>query len=65
MADDELLSAKQVCAFFGRIHLSTLYRGMRRGVYPSPIRVGERSVRWRKSECEDALQRLALMKGKQ
>jgi predicted DNA-binding transcriptional regulator AlpA len=45
---DELLDRLAVCALFGGtrpINPSTLYRGIRQGRYPRPIRVGPNSSR--------------------
>jgi predicted DNA-binding transcriptional regulator AlpA len=57
----QLLDRKEVCFFFGGskpIDPSTLYRGIRQGRYPRPVKVGPGSSRWLRSECEDALQRM-------
>jgi predicted DNA-binding transcriptional regulator AlpA len=56
----ELLDRASVCRFFGGtekpIDASTLYRGIRQGRYPRPIKVGPGASRWLRSECEAALQ---------
>lgn len=58
-ADIELLDKDQTCRFFGGqmrpINYATLYRGIKEGRYPGPIKVGVNSSRWIKSECEAAL----------
>jgi predicted DNA-binding transcriptional regulator AlpA len=54
----QLLDRKEVCFFFGGskpIDASTLYRGIREGRYPRPVKVGPGSSRWLRSECETAL----------
>jgi predicted DNA-binding transcriptional regulator AlpA len=54
----QLLDRKEVCFFFGGskpIDASTLYRGIRDGRYPRPVKVGPGSSRWLRSECENAL----------
>ena len=54
----ELLDKAEVCRLFGGskpINPSTLYRGIRVGRYPRPIRVGPNSSRWLLAECEAAL----------
>lgn len=48
---DDLLDIKQVCEFFGYLHPSTIYRGIRKGWYPPPIKVGPNTSRWLRSEC--------------
>jgi predicted DNA-binding transcriptional regulator AlpA len=57
----QLLDRKEVCFFFGGskpIDASTLYRGIREGRYPRPVKVGPGSSRWLRSECETALRQM-------
>jgi predicted DNA-binding transcriptional regulator AlpA len=57
---EPLLDLDAVCAYFGGsrpLHQSTLYRGIRKGRYPAPIKVGG-SSRWLWNECEAALARM-------
>ena len=54
----ELLDRDEVCRFFGGtkpIDAATLYRGIRVGRYPKPVKVGPGSSRWLRSDCETAL----------
>jgi predicted DNA-binding transcriptional regulator AlpA len=54
----EMLDKEGVCSLFGGtrpINASTLYRGIRQGRYPKPVKVGPGSSRWLRSECEAAL----------
>jgi predicted DNA-binding transcriptional regulator AlpA len=60
----ELLDKGEVCRYFGGtkpINVATLYRGIRQGRFPKPIRVGG-SSRWLRSECEAVLQ--AMVNGR-
>jgi predicted DNA-binding transcriptional regulator AlpA len=53
----ELLARQEVCRFFGGsrpIDAATLYRGIRKGRYPRPVKIGA-SSRWLRQECEAAL----------
>ena len=50
-----LLNRKEVCRFFGGINPATLYRHIRQGKLPKPVKVGG-SSRWLLSECQAALQ---------
>jgi predicted DNA-binding transcriptional regulator AlpA len=53
----ELLDRNAACEFFGGtkpIHPASLYRGVRQGRYPKPVKVGALS-RWLRYECEAAL----------
>ena len=50
-----LLTRNEVCRFFGGINAATLYRKIRQGVLPKPVKIGG-SSRWLRSECEAALQ---------
>jgi predicted DNA-binding transcriptional regulator AlpA len=52
---NELLSRRDVCEFFGNIHPSTLWRGIRQGRYLQPIHIGPQVRRWSRSDCETAL----------
>jgi len=56
----DLLDRRAVCELFGGtrpINPSTLYRNIRKGVYPKPIHIGG-SSRWLASECQEVLRRL-------
>ena len=53
-----LLDKAEVCRLFGGskpINASTLYRGIKLGRYPKPIKVGPGSSRWLRAECEAVL----------
>lgn len=59
---EPLLDRDAVCAYFGGsrpIHQSTFYRGIRKGIYPAPIKVGPASSRWLWNECEAVLRKMA------
>jgi predicted DNA-binding transcriptional regulator AlpA len=56
MQSDHLLDRRECCRYFGDINASTLYRGIKLGRYPRPVKVGPNSSRWLRSECELALQ---------
>jgi predicted DNA-binding transcriptional regulator AlpA len=51
----ELFNKSEVCRLFGGINPATLYRHIRRGLLPKPVKIGA-SSRWLRSECEAALQ---------
>ena len=53
--DDRLLSRKQVEKLTG-LGRSTIYRLMRAGEFPTPIRIGGRAVRWPASELREFLE---------
>jgi predicted DNA-binding transcriptional regulator AlpA len=55
LRETELLNIEAVCAFFGGLDPSTIYRGAAAGRYPRPIKVGANTSRWLRSECEAAL----------
>jgi prophage regulatory protein len=46
-----LLRLKDVCALL-QISRSTIYNQMSQGSFPSPVRLGERSVRWRAEDVD-------------
>ena len=55
----ERMDIRETCKFFGGsekpLNPATLYRGVKLGYYPRPVRVGPGSSRWLRSECEAAL----------
>jgi predicted DNA-binding transcriptional regulator AlpA len=60
-----LLDRDGVCCFFGGskpLNASTIYRGIRKGRYPRPVKIGPGSSRWLLSECEAALR--AMVEGR-
>ena len=64
-AEIELIDADDTCRFFGgtkSINPATLYRGIAKGRYPKPIKVGPGSSRWIKSECVAALERIIALR---
>jgi predicted DNA-binding transcriptional regulator AlpA len=61
----ELLDAKAVADFFGgtkRLHPSTIYRHIKAGRIPAPIKISAGCSRWSLAECEAALQ--AMVEGR-
>ncbi len=55
---NELLDLKATCRFFGGsrpLHPATLYRGIKAGRFPPPVKVGPGASRWLAAECEAAL----------
>jgi predicted DNA-binding transcriptional regulator AlpA len=58
MQPPDLLTLRDVLALFGGsrpLNPSTLYRGIRLGRYPAPIKIGPGSSRWLRAECEAVL----------
>jgi len=57
----DLLDKQAVCRLFGGskkpINSATLYRHIRQGRFPKPVKIGG-SSRWLRSECEAALQQM-------
>ena len=51
---EKLLSRFEVEELSG-LSCSTLYRLMRSGLFPEPIKVGPRAVRWRQADLDDWL----------
>ena len=51
MTTHELMTRPEVSELTGLSHAS-IYRLMREGDFPEPIRIGQRAVRWRRSELE-------------
>ena len=62
---ENLLDRREVCRFFGGtrpLNPATLYRGVRKGRFPKPVKVGPGSSRWLRDECEAALR--AMVEGR-
>jgi len=59
-----LLDVDAACRIFGGskpISRATLYRGVKTGAYPKPIRIGSNSSRWIAEECARAIrERIAV-----
>jgi predicted DNA-binding transcriptional regulator AlpA len=55
-ADPELMTIKDVCTFFTGEHdpvdTSTVYRWIRKGKIPGPIRISPAIQRWKRSELQ-------------
>jgi predicted DNA-binding transcriptional regulator AlpA len=51
----DLMDVAETCRFFGGsrpLNPATLYRGVKSGRYPAPIKTGPNTNRWLRSECE-------------
>ena len=58
MSSEDLLDIAGVCSFFGGgrpLGHSTIYRWVREGRIPQPVRIGPKMSRWRVSDCQEAL----------
>jgi predicted DNA-binding transcriptional regulator AlpA len=67
MTDTELLDAKATCALIGGtrpINPATLWRGVKAGIYPEPIKITPNANRWRRSEIIEAIEQRAKARGK-
>lgn len=63
--NDDLLDRSAVCRLFGGsrpLNPSTIYRGIRAGRYPAPVKIGPGASRWLRAECEAALR--AMIEGR-
>jgi predicted DNA-binding transcriptional regulator AlpA len=61
MFNPDLMDVNATCAFFGGskpIDPATLYRGIATEMYPRPVKLGRKTSRWLRSECEEALRKL-------
>ena len=48
---DRMLHIEEVMEMTG-LSRATIYRKMRKGQFPKPLKLGDRAVRWRQSEIE-------------
>jgi predicted DNA-binding transcriptional regulator AlpA len=62
-----LMDAGETCRFFGGenspLNPATLYRGIKSGKYPKPVKIGDGTSRWLLAECEAALRRMIADRG--
>jgi hypothetical protein len=59
--DLELLDRLSVWRLFGGnrpIDAATLYRGIKAGKFPAPVKIGPGASRWLRSQCEAALRKI-------
>ena len=57
---EELLDLDAACLFIGGsrpINPATMYRGIKSGIYPPPVKIGPNLSRWRKCELAEAIER--------
>jgi prophage regulatory protein len=59
MSESQLLNEKQACKALGGISAPTLWRGVKSGRYPKPVKIGIRIARWRREELAACIDRLA------
>jgi predicted DNA-binding transcriptional regulator AlpA len=62
----DLLDVAEACRFFGGskpIHPATLYRGVKSGRFPAPVKIGPNINRWVRSECEAVRRALINSRG--
>ncbi|WP_202913263.1 helix-turn-helix transcriptional regulator [Acuticoccus sediminis] len=61
--EDDLVTAKVACELIGGmmspITPSTLYRGVKSGRFPAPLKLGAGTSRWRRSEIVALLEHAA------
>jgi predicted DNA-binding transcriptional regulator AlpA len=61
------MDTEAVCVFFGGtskpLHRATLWRGVRDGRYPAPIKLSPRMCRWIRQECEAARDKMIAARG--
>lgn len=50
-SEDRLLKVSELADFLG-VAPSTIYRWLEMGKLPKPFEIGEKAVRWRKSEID-------------
>jgi prophage regulatory protein len=55
----DLLDKKAACAALGGISEATLWRGVKSGRFPQPIKLGRFIARWRREELSACVDRMA------
>jgi predicted DNA-binding transcriptional regulator AlpA len=59
-AETDLMDIEETCRFFGGnkpLNPATLYRGVKSGRYPRPVKVGPNTNRWVRPECQSSLEK--------
>lgn len=62
----ELLAKPAVLKLFGGdkpLNSATLYRGIKEGRFPPPVKIGPKTSRWLRSECEAKLREIIAHRG--
>ena len=62
----DLIDIDEVCRVFGGtrpLHPATIYRGIKKGLYPAPIKVSRHASRWSREECLAAISAQAAKRG--
>jgi prophage regulatory protein len=54
----DLIPKKEACAILGGISEATLWRGVKSGRFPAPIKLGSSIARWSRAELESLIERL-------
>jgi predicted DNA-binding transcriptional regulator AlpA len=66
--EDDLITAKEACKIIGGksapIHIATLFRGVREGRFPKQYKVGLKTARWSRAECEAVVRKIGASRGK-
>jgi predicted DNA-binding transcriptional regulator AlpA len=55
--DDVLMTTRETCRFLS-VDVATLYRGIRAGRFPKPIKITSHRNRWSRNECQRAIDKL-------
>lgn len=62
MTDERMMTMGETCRFFGGqekpLDKTTLYRWIRLGKVPKPVKLTIRKSRWRYSECLAAIEKM-------
>ena len=55
----ELIGKKEACSILGGISEATLWRGVREGRFPKPLKLGRFIARWRREDLAACIEKLA------
>ena len=58
MNDDDLMDVDELARMFGNVSRATIWRGVRTGRFPKPIKLGPFISRWLRREAQAYLDRL-------
>jgi prophage regulatory protein len=58
MANNDLIDVNELSRMFGGVSKATIWRGVRNGRFPKPIKLGPYISRWSRCEAQAHLEKL-------
>jgi predicted DNA-binding transcriptional regulator AlpA len=58
IANNDLIDVNELARVFGGVSKATIWRGVKEGRFPKPIKIGRFICRWSRTESQAYLERL-------